>query len=314
MKIARQTSNSMPSNSRSVVTIGNFDGLHKGHQQMLELAQKKAKQLNATLVVLTFDPLPVEYYITDRVPARLMSFAEKCLGLRQLGVDVVCVKAFDSAFANTDADEFVQQVLVNDLKVAHIVVGDDFRYGKCREGSIDSLTASAEKQGFTISQLDTISQSAERISSTRVRTLLSLGDFEGATALLGRPYSIYGRITRGDQRGRTWGFPTLNLVMKNKRAVQGVYAVKVLGLEDQKVYGVANIGVRPTVGGLMHLLEVHLFDFAREVYGERICVEFHKKIRDEQKFDSFDALKSQIGEDCKSADKYFNENEKAELC
>ncbi|MFT5259518.1 MAG: riboflavin kinase/FMN adenylyltransferase [Saprospiraceae bacterium] len=305
MKIIRNTADYLPGDNKSVVTIGNFDGLHKGHQRMIALAKEKAEALGANLVVLSFDPLPVEYFLAESAPARLMSFSEKCLGLAELGVDVACIKGFDSRFSNTSADEFVQQTLLNDLKAAHVVVGDDFRYGKGRDGSVNSLKAAAQNLGFQVSQLSTISETNERISSTRLRETLAKGDFENAALLLGRPYSLSARVSYGDQRGRTWGFPTLNLSMRNKRALHGVYAVEVIGLGGKKMQGVANIGVRPTVGGLKHLLEVHVFDYSGEAYGKRVCVEFCQLIRGEQKFVSFDALKTQIGKDCEVAKNHF---------
>lgn len=309
MRIIRSTKSYLHNQQQSVVTIGNFDGLHLGHQQMIGLTKRKASELNARLVVVTFDPLPAEYFSPNNAPERLMSATDKCLGLAQLGVELVCLKGFDKAFSKTTAEEFATKLLRQQLNAVHLVVGDDFRYGQDREGSVETLIEAGLKLGFGVTQLQTVLSAQKRISSTRLRAHLLEGAFDSAKALLGKPYSISSRVTKGDQRGRTWGFPTLNLLMKHKRAVQGVYAVKVRGLSQSPVLGVANIGVRPTIGGRKHLLEVHLFDFDQQVYGKRVCVDFYTLIRNEQKFDSFEALQAQIAADCESAKCHFRESE-----
>ena len=307
MKIVRDTQFYDHADKPAVVTIGNFDGLHIGHQKMIGLAKQKADELGAKLAVYTFDPLPAEYFSPSGAPERLMSATEKCIGLSALGVDVVCLKRFDEAFSKTSAESFASHILKQQLNACHVVVGDDFRYGTGREGSLKTLIEAGNRLGFSVTQMQTLLNQQQRVSSTRLRALLLKGAFDEVNVLLGKPYNIVGRVIRGDQRGRTWGFPTLNLSMQHRRALHGVYAVQVKGVSDETIQGVANIGVRPTVGGLQHLLEVHLFDFAQEVYGQRICVDFCTMIRSEQKFDSFEALQKQIMADCDTARKYFQQ-------
>ncbi len=302
MKIIRNTAAFNSQTGASVVTIGNFDGVHQGHQKMLGLAKKVAVQHGLPLVALSFEPHPAEYFSGESAPKRLMSMADKCIAFNQQQVDVACFVAFNNSLATTGARAFAQQYLARDLQAAHVIVGDDFKYGEKRQGDIHSLRKDGQQFGFKVQQQSTVQQQGERISSTLIRSLLSAADFAMVEQLLDRPYTLSGKVSKGDQRGRTWGFPTLNLIMRHDMAVQGVYAVKVHGLDKSKALnGVANIGVRPTVGGAKRLLEVHLFDYNSDAYGRRICVEFCKKIRDEIKFGSFDALKQQIMADCMQA-------------
>jgi len=305
MNIVRQTTHLTSRLTASVVTIGNFDGLHLGHQAMLGKAKEQATLMGLPLVVMSFDPHPEEYFLGDNAPARVMGSTDRVMALAQHGVDYLCLQPFNRRMAETTASQFVEQVLVNHLHAKAVVVGDDFCYGKGREGSFESLKLAGEGHGFTVLQLDTISDQHARYSSTRLRSYLGAGEFEQVEALLGHPYRISGRVIHGDARGRTWGFPTLNIKVKHKKPLSGVYAVTTTTEQGKRYKGVANLGVRPTVGGNRRLLEVNLFDFNGDLYGERVCVDFYHQIRAEQRFDSFDDLKAQIARDKQQALAWF---------
>ncbi len=295
----------------SVVTIGNFDGVHLGHQAMLSAARQHADKLALPMLVLSFDPHPDAYFSPDTVPTRLSSLSERVVMLQKLGADIACIVPFDRELAVIKHEEFEEKVLNQQLRARCVVVGDDFRYGAGRKGNSASLSKAADKLGFNVIQLDSVTEGTQRISSTRIRQLLQSGQLDQAADLLGQRYKIMGRVTHGDARGRTWGFPTLNLPMRHARAIKGVFAVRLIGLDGRTYEGVANLGKRPTVGGLKTLLEVHLFKYSGTAYGVRVCVEFCAQIRQEQKFNSFDALKAQIQRDIVKAKTYFgqqNEN------
>lgn len=292
-----------------VVTIGNFDGLHLGHQAMLQKAQSEAKTRGLPLVVMSFDPHPQEYFLKDAAPARVMGVTDRVLALQAFSVHTLCLLPFNETLAETSADDFVARILVDALGCRCVVVGDDFVYGKGRQGNFSTLCQAGEHLGFEVVRLDTVGDGQARISSTRLRDALAAGDFVAAQQLLGRSYRISGRVVHGDARGRQIGFPTINLNIRRPRAVSGVFAVSVEFTPDMpKVNGVANLGVRPTVGGNKRLLEVFLFDFDRNCYGERVCVDFHQQIRKEMKFNSFDALKAQIERDKQAASDWLGAN------
>lgn len=290
----------------SVVTIGNFDGVHIGHQAMLGAAREQADKLNLPLVVLSFDPHPEAYFSPETAPARLSSLAERVLLLDQCGVDVACIMPFNAKLAGIEHLSFVDEVLCKQLNARCVVIGDDFHYGKGRAGTAQTLRKASVEYGFSLIQIASVMKGTCRVSSTEIRNMLEAGEMDAAARYLGRPFTISGRVAYGDARGRTWGFPTLNLVMRHRRALRGVFAVSVEGLDGKIYQGVANLGKRPTVGGLKTLLEVHLFSFKGDAYGQRVCVQFHKQIRKEHKFDSFDALKAQIQRDIVQAQHYFN--------
>ncbi len=294
----------------SVLTIGNFDGVHLGHQAMLAQAKSISLKYKLPLLVLSFDPHPEAYFASGEAPARLDSFAERVMLFKAAGVDLACIVPFNAALAQTSDQAFIEKVVLQQLNAKFVVVGDDFRYGTGRKGNVSSLIQAGKKFGFEVHQLDSVECAGARVSSTQIRELLGAGQFDLASKYLGRPYSIMGRVIHGDARGRTWGFPTLNLVMKLPRAIKGVFAVRIKGLGQlaQAAYlGVANLGNRPTVDGLKTLLEVHVFDYKDKAYGRRVCVEFCTQIRQEQKFDSFDALKAQIQLDTIAAKNYFKQ-------
>ncbi|MEM7194560.1 MAG: bifunctional riboflavin kinase/FAD synthetase [Pseudomonadota bacterium] len=301
MRVIRSTSQSKTGQAGCVLTIGNFDAIHLGHQAMLERTRAIADHLSLPLVLMTFDPTPEEYFRGDAASPRVNNFSSRFFALRKAGVDVMLCMPFDAELAQTDAGDFVDSIVVRNLNAKALFVGDDFRFGKNRLGDFNLLKEYADQGAFSVESLDTVTFRDERISSSRVRAALSDGDLDLARSLLGRSFSISGRVTRGQQLGRQWGFPTLNIPMRRKPVMTGVFAVSVRGVVDDAVTGVANLGNRPTVDGFKTVLEVHLFDFNEDIYGKRVCVDFVSRIRGERKFDDFDALKKQIKKDAERA-------------
>lgn len=259
-------------------------------------------------MVIVFEPQPQEYFRGREAPARLSPLRDKLELLAALDVDYLLCLRFNRALAETSAADFIRQVLVESLEIHHLVVGDDFRFGRGRRGDFSTLVEAGQRSGFSVEAADTYQVDGVRVSSTRIRELLANADFESAGELLGRPFRIAGRVVHGDKRGRNWGFPTANIVMERRRTpFRGIYAVEVLGAASAPTRGVASIGVRPTVPGPSQaLLEVYLLDFDGDIYGRRIQVELLKRIRDEAKFDDFDALKSRIALDVEEAERFFN--------
>lgn len=296
MELVRGQHNLHARHRGCAATIGNFDGVHLGHQAVFNALREKAAQMGVSSTVILFEPQPMEFFLPQKAPSRLTRLREKLMHVGSCGIDRVVLLEFHQRLASLTAEEFIQQVLVGGLAIRHLYVGDDFRFGRERKGDFSLLQEAGEKQGFSVQGMDTISHDDRRISSTRIREALAVGDFPTAERCLGRPYQICGRVGRGTQRGRTIGFPTLNVNLHRRVSpVQGVFAVQVQGLHDEDLPGVANVGTRPTVDGKGNpLLEVHLFDFDRQVYGTRVGVTFVNKIRDEKKFSSFDELQQQI--------------------
>jgi len=292
----------------NAVTIGNFDGVHLGHQAMLARLTARAAAVGGLPTVLTFEPHPREIFTPQDAPTRLTSLREKLEILKGLGVAHVHVCRFSKEFAALSPEEFVRRILVDGLKARYVLVGDDFRFGAKRAGDFDMLMVYGEKYGFQAEAMHTVEAAGQRASSTAVREALAAGDMAGAAQLLGRPYSISGRVVGGDQLGRKIGFPTANIQLKHNRPpVKGVFAVRVQGLEKPDWAGVANLGTRPSVHPNGNpTLEVHVFGLDREVYGEHLRVEFLHKLRDEAKFPSFDALVEQIGRDAAQARELLN--------
>ena len=288
----------------SVVSIGNFDGVHLGHQHVIQTLLHHAERLQAASTVITFEPLAKEFFMPDSV-LRLTTLEQRTELLCGLGVDRVLCIPFTSEFAARSPEGFVEDVLINALGIRYLSVGDDFRFGKNRTGDFNLLLGMGAEHGFEVHAHDTFKLGGERVSSGRVRAALAAGDFETAGQLLGRAYAISGLVSRGQQLGRTLNFPTANIVLPDfKMAVNGVYAVEAT-LDGQVYQGVANVGKRPTVDGKENRLEVHLFDFDDDIYEQALQVCFVKKIRDEQKFESIDALKIQIGADAEQARLFF---------
>ena len=289
--------------SPCALAIGNFDGLHLGHQALLSKLIQVAKTQHLISAVITFEPHPREFFTPESAPTRLCSLREKLEHFAAAGVERVYVCRFNQSFAKVTADEFMQNILRHALNTQAVLVGEDFRFGAKRAGSIQDFVQS----GFNLISLPQVDSSqgnneGTRVSSTRVRMALAAGNLQEASSLLGRPYSMSGKVVHGAKRGRELGYPTANVHMRHERpALSGVYAVKLDGLPS-----VANLGIRPTIVGVPKLLlEVHVLDFSDDLYGQHVRVEFLHKIRDEMKFDSLDALKTQIGKDVAVARSFF---------
>ena len=299
----------LPSNAGNgcVATIGNFDGVHLGHQAVLNQLAMKADMLHLPAVVITFEPQPFEYFVPEKAPARLTRFREKVEALRAYSIQRLCVLRFDRHLADMSAEMFIQRLLVEGLQVRYLVVGDDFRFGKDRKGDFALLQQAGRAYGVQVVNMHTFAVDQIRVSSTRIREALKQGDLGLAEKLLGRPYRMSGRVAHGDKRGRQLGFPTANIHLhRHKLPLSGVYAVQLFGIDEEPVNGVANIGIRPTIGGGKALLEVHLFEFDREIYGAHVQVHFLCKLRDEGNFSSLVQLTEQIGKDAQQARDYFD--------
>lgn len=286
-----------------VVTIGNFDGVHMGHQAVINKLAKKGSVLNLPVVVVLFEPQPLEFFTPKKEPARLSRLREKLVLLKNLPVDSVLLLRFNRALSRLQATEFIQKILVDGLNTKYLVVGDDFRFGFRRLGNYELLQKISTKAGFIVENTGSHNIDGERVSSTLIRNALANGDLESAKRFLGRHFSIIGRVVHGEKKGRSIGFPTANIPMLRKNSpIHGVFAVTMSRFRTKEWSGVANVGVRPTFGGnSVLLLEVHLFDFDFDLYGSLVEVHFHKKIRDESRFGSVDELKKQIQLDVVSA-------------
>jgi riboflavin kinase/FMN adenylyltransferase len=282
--------------------VGNYDGVHLGHQKIIGVLKSRAAELRAAATVLVFEPSSKEFIDPAGAPPRLTRWREKFLALSAQGIDRLVTLRFDECMRAMTPESFVDDLIVGGLGTRHIVVGNDFRYGCNAGGTIQTLRAAGEARGFGVEQIAPFVFDGVRVSSTAVRERLSSSDFDGAKRLLGRPYRMLGRVIRGRELGRTLGFPTANLrLMRRKPPVKGVLAVRVYGIERKPLAGVASLGTRPTIGGTDMLLEVHVFDFAGDLYGREIDVEFVAKLRDEVKFDSLDALMVQMKVDAVQA-------------
>ena len=306
MELIRGLHNIRPYHRGCVATIGAFDGVHRGHQAVLNKLKEKGRELGLPTLVITLEPLPREYFAPKESPARVMSFREKCIALEEQGIDRVLRVHFDRELSLVTAEEFITDIFHKQLDIKYMVVGDDLRFGHERRGDFSLLQRMGAELGFEVSDTDTLSNAGERVSSTRIRNLLENAKFDEAEALLGRPYAITGKVIYGQQLGRTLDAPTANLQLHRiKAALSGVYAVEV-ELGDEKFQGVANVGTRPTVDeGIKAILEVHLLNFSRDIYGKTLQVIFRKKLRDEKKFESLDELKAAIHNDIETAKQYF---------
>lgn len=302
--------NLRPEHRGCVATIGSFDGVHLGHQAILRQLIQTARAAGLPAVVIVFEPQPHEFFAAEKAPARLMRLREKLQALWIAGVDRVLCLHFNQALRRLSAEEFIQQVLVDGLAIKHLVVGDDFRFGCDRKGDYNLLSVKGRELGFSVDDTHTLEMDGDRISSTRIRQLLEAGDFAEAAKLLGKNYSVHGRVVYGKQLGRQLGVPTANVDLRRYRSpLHGVFAVTVEFAGGDVVQGVANVGVRPTVSGdKKPLLEVHLFDFSRSIYGAVIDVVFKHKLRDEKKFNSLEELKEQLQIDIQGAKYFFRES------
>nr|VFJ69900.1 MAG: riboflavin kinase / FMN adenylyltransferase [Candidatus Kentron sp. FM]VFJ74238.1 MAG: riboflavin kinase / FMN adenylyltransferase [Candidatus Kentron sp. FM]VFK12187.1 MAG: riboflavin kinase / FMN adenylyltransferase [Candidatus Kentron sp. FM] len=306
MEIIRGLHNLHPGHRGCVLTIGNFDGIHLGHRAVLTQLARVGGQMRLPAVLITFEPQAREFFVPDSAPIRLTRLREKLVALRELPLERVCCLRFDHRLAGLEAPAFVDRLLHRGLGARYVLVGDDFRFGRRREGDVGMLRAEGARRGFEVGQLPTCFVAGERVSSTRIRNALGNGDLATAQELLGRQYSLCGRIIHGDRRGTALGFPTANIDLHRRELpVTGVFAVEVDGLAERSIPGVANIGTRPTVDGVHGLMEVHLLDFNRDVYSRLVRVRLLHKFRDERRFDSIDALKHRIREDTALCRAYF---------
>jgi riboflavin kinase/FMN adenylyltransferase len=317
MKIIRGLYNCREQHQNGVLTIGNFDGLHLGHQKMLEQLQSEATRLDTHRCLMTFEPLPREFFGRGKkATARLMSRSEK---MRILGGFDASIRPeyllflnFNQALSSMSAAQFIEQVLVDRLKVRSVIIGDDFRFGCDRQGDFELLQEYGKKHQFSVTNIESHCIENQRVSSSLIREALIANQLADADKMLGRAYTICGHVNHGEKRGRTIGFPTANIHLRRPETpLHGVYSVTMHSQKHGDIAGIANLGHRPTVNGKRTQLEVHLFDFNESLYGDHVCVSFQHKIRDEKKFESFDALKQQIQIDCKEAiDQLKMKNEK----
>lgn len=306
MELIRGLQNLRPRHRGCVATIGNFDGVHLGHQAVIGQLAEKAQELRLPTLVVVFEPQPQEFFLGQEAPARLTRLREKLLALRRYSVDRVLAIRFDERFAAMEAQDFISQVLIDGLGLRYLVVGDDFRFGAKRHGDFVMLEQAGRRYGFPVINMHTFAIEGERVSSTRVRAALAAGDLEAAERLLGRAYRVCGRVAHGDKRGRTIGIPTANIHLHREVVpLKGVFAVEMFGIDGEPWPGVANIGTRPTVDGTRTLLEVHLLDFSGDIYGAHVNVNFLHKLRDERRFASFDELKQRIHLDIAQARDFF---------
>ena len=320
MHIIRGLHNIKPQHHGCVLTIGNFDGLHLGHQAMLKLMVEQAKTNNTHSCLMSFHPLPQEYFaalnVASTAPStpqrsRLLNQQEKIRTLMNFPVetrpDNLLIMPFNQTLASMTAEQFIEKILVKKLQVKAVIIGDDFRFGCDRKGDSDLLRTSGEKYGFVVKALSSHCQQNIRVSSTLIRDALKNDQLALADKMLGRRYTICGHVAHGDKRGRTIGFPTANIHLRRPQTpLHGVYSVTMHTDKYGDIQGIANLGRRPTVNGERIQLEVHCFDFDNDLYGQYVCVSFSHKIRDEKKFDSFDELKQQIQLDCAIAIEHHN--------
>ncbi|MDQ7089600.1 MAG: bifunctional riboflavin kinase/FAD synthetase [Methylococcales bacterium] len=311
MRVIRGLTHLEPLNEGCVLTIGNFDGLHLGHQAVIDKLVKQGQRLKLPVVVLIFEPQPLEYFLGDNAPSRLMRLREKVLQFKQLPIDDLLILPFNRRLADYDANTFIQKLLVETLNVNHLVIGDDFHFGKARQGNFALLKEKGRELGFEVENTQPYQKIGMRISSTLIRDTLGKGDLKLAKQLLGRDYSICGRVAHGHKRGRTIGFPTANIQLLRKNTpISGVFAITMSGIGTRDIQGIANVGTRPTVdGGSKIILETHLFNFNQEIYGAYVNVHFKKKIRNEMRFDSLNALKQQIKNDVITVQQFFKNDD-----
>ncbi len=307
MQVIRGLYNCRKQHQNGVLTIGNFDGLHLGHQKMLEQLHSEANRIGTHRCLMTFEPLPREYFARGNTTTpRLMNRAEKIRVLGDFGPSLspeyLLFVNFNQALSEMSAAEFIKKILVDTLKIKSVIIGDDFRFGRDRLGDLALLQQFGEIHQFSVINIESHCIDNQRVSSSLIREALVNNQLENANRMLGRAYTICGHVHHGEKRGRTIGFPTANIHLKRSETpLHGVYSVTMHSEKHGDVDGIANLGQRPTVNGKRIQLEVHLFDFDKSIYGEHICVSFQHKIRDEKKFESFDDLKQQIQTDCRQA-------------
>lgn len=286
----------------SVVTIGAYDGLHLGHEQLLERVKAAAADRGLPSVVMSFEPTPREFFSSANPPARLMRFREKFEALADHGIDLFYCPRFDARMRDISADDFIRRILVHGLGARHIVIGDDFRFAARREGTLEHLQRAGRALDYSLEQVPSVIVDGIRVSSTAIRDALGEGALPTATALLGRPYRMSGKVVMGERIGRKLGYPTANVDLRRKQsAVMGIFAVRVRGLAGGVKDAVASVGSRPTFNGAKPLLEVHIFDFDEDIYGEYIHVDFIERLRGQVKYDEVEELVAQMHRDADNA-------------
>lgn len=306
MEVIRGSYNLKPVHKGCVATFGNFDGVHLGHQQLLQRLISRGRELGVPGLVITTEPLSREFFSPQTAPPRLTRLREKIEVFDSLGVKRVLCLRFNQSMAATTAERFIEELLLKKLHVKHLVIGDDTRFGHQRRGDFELLKGYGEKFNFSVETTDTFAIDGDRVSSSFIRKALASGDMELAQQLLNRPYHMSGRVAHGEKRGRKLGYPTANIYINRKQTpLLGIFAVEVAGVEDRLLPAVASIGVRPTFGGGECLLEVHIFDFDRDIYGRHVKVYFRRKLRNEQAFESADALIEQMNIDSEKARQFF---------
>ncbi len=307
MELIRGEHNLRPSHRGCVATIGNFDGVHLGHQAIFGRLRERAARLGLPPAVVIFEPQPNEYFAPERTPSRLTGLRDKLAALTRCRLDRVLCLRFGAKLAQMTPEDFILRILVEGLGVRYLAVGDDFRFGAARAGDFRTLVEAGRVHGFAVEDTPTVSYDGKRVSSTRVRDALVAGDLVLTRRLLGREYVISGRVIRGDRIGRSLGFPTANIDLRRREPpLHGVFAVRVRGAGSETMIGVANVGRRPTVGGMRQLLEVHVFDLSASIYGRHLEVVFEHRIRDERRFASLEALRAQIARDAEAARFWFS--------
>lgn len=307
MRLIRGLAQLEPFENGCVLTIGNFDGLHLGHKEVIKKLSERGKAMGYPVVVMIFEPQPLEYFSGDNAPSRLMRLREKVIAFSTLPIDHLFIVRFNQHLANYEAEQFINDILIKKLNVKHLVIGDDFHFGKARRGNFAMLKEKGKMLGFTVEDTGSFYSAGHRVSSTLIRDALGEGNLKLARQLLGRCYSVCGRVAHGEKRGRTLGYPTANIKLLRKNTpIKGVFAVTMTGIDNLEIQGIANVGTRPTVdGGSKVILETHLFDFDKDIYGRYVEVHFKQKIRDEMRFHSLSQLKAQIEKDVARTKKIF---------
>lgn len=302
MQLVRGLHNLRRAHRGATIAIGNFDGVHRGHQAIVACAREHARTLGVPALAMTFEPHPREYFDPSGAPARLMRVTDKAAALASHGIDATLVMRFDRRLQQLDGRQFIDVVLCRSLAARHVVIGDGFVFGRGRSGDVALLEQVGREAGFGVSVVPPFTLDGERVSSTAVRGRLAAGDLDGAARLLGAPYAICGRVIRGRQLGRELGYPTANLRLHRQRVpLSGIFAVRVSGHGLDGAPAVASLGTRPMVGGVEPLLEVHVFDYSGDLYGRRLRIEFHRKLRDEAVFDDLAAMVRQMDADSRAA-------------
>ncbi|HEX6550635.1 MAG TPA: bifunctional riboflavin kinase/FAD synthetase [Gammaproteobacteria bacterium] len=309
MELIRGLCNLKPRHRGVVASIGNYDGVHRGHQAVLRELKQQARAFSAPATVIVFEPTPQEFFAPDAPPARLMRFGEKAPALAGQGVDRVLCLRFNRQMAQMSPEDFIERVLVGGLGVRYLVVGDDFRFGHARRGDFALLQQAGARHGFEVKDTGVLLEAGERISSTRIREALAAGELAQAAAMLGRPFALSGHVLYGAQLGRKLGFPTVNIALRRRVVpVRGIFAARIHGIDAVPREGIAYVGNRPAVGGAGPLLEAFVFDFDGDLYGRRVCVELLHRLRDDMNFASLEALQLQMQQDVAEARSWLKQH------